>query len=132
MEATAADAAEQQMSCVECTVGKHRDLGYLDFGTAMEKTIRNSVTMVTTVTTMDRIWDNRKWTRLTGSVHRMEDTISSRATDVRCPENTVLTRWTLPNSYMGLLLYEFCRAWESILDKSTFTKRWNKTTFQLY
>ena len=104
MEATAADAAEQQMSCVECTVGKHRDLGYLDFGTAMEKTIRNFVTMVTTVTTMDRIWDNRKWTRLTGSVHRMEDTISSRATDVRCPENTVLTRWTLPNSYMDMLL----------------------------
>ena len=63
--------------------------------------------MVTTVTTMDRIWDNRKWTRLTGSVHRMEDTISSRATDVRCPENTVLTRWTLPNSYMGLLLMTF-------------------------
>ena len=60
--------------------------------------------MVTTVTTMDRIWDNRKWTRLTGSVHRMEDTISSRATDVRCPENTVLTRWTLPNSYMDMLL----------------------------
>ena len=25
MEATAADAAEQQMSCVDCTVGKHRD-----------------------------------------------------------------------------------------------------------
>ena len=60
--------------------------------------------MVTTVTTMDRIWDNRKWTRLTGSVHRMEDTISSRATDVRCPENTVLIRWTLPNSYMDMLL----------------------------
>ena len=97
MEATAADAAEQQMSCVDCTVGKHRDWN----------SIRNSVTMVTTVTTMDRIWDNRKWTRLTGSVHRMEDTISCRATDVRCPENTVLTRWTWPNSYMGLLLMTF-------------------------
>ena len=65
--------------------------------------------MVTTVTTMDRIWDNRKWTRLTGSVHRMEDTISSRATDVRCPENTVLTRWTLQN-YMSMLLFELCCA----------------------